>query len=133
MWLQHAFESEGEVDSLLGSVQASQGRLRWAALRRPKRVIIWSTPYKQLYKDPSLVVRVKEVVKPIHELPGVDGIPDGTVARVKAGIGDADRRARQPSRPPRTRNLVAKRTGAHFPLAYRGQRVYHGLGNRGET
>jgi hypothetical protein len=67
--LEHALADEEDVDRFIGQVSTSPALLEWAIKDiRPKRVIIWTTPYKQLYKDPALLVRVAEKVATIEEL-----------------------------------------------------------------
>ena len=64
-------------------------------LQPPADVIFWTTPFKQLYKDPSLVVTDRDVVRTIEEL-GREK-PDGqtsarlrsVLSRVSAAIDDS--------------------------------------------
>ncbi|MBI5818053.1 MAG: HD domain-containing protein [Verrucomicrobia bacterium] len=59
----------------------------------PSRVIIWTTPYKQLYKDPALVVAMHEHTGRIDEV-GVDtpGMhkQKAALTRIESSIKDAD-------------------------------------------
>jgi len=54
--LQHALDSEDQLNSLLLDIAAKRDRLEKACRIIPKRVIFWTTPYKQLYKDPAILV-----------------------------------------------------------------------------
>ena len=60
----------------------------------PSRVIIWTSSYKQMYKDPAVVVALKKTVNPIDELErheAGDAPSDAALLKlVKASIGDAD-------------------------------------------
>ncbi len=60
----------------------------------PSRVIMWATPYKQLYKDPALVVALKNCVDRIDVIAnGKDADLLGhrsTIERIRCSIGDAD-------------------------------------------
>lgn len=56
----------------------------------PKRVIFWTTPYKQLYKDPALLVRVKDQVETVENLATTKSVSEPFQARVVAGIKDAE-------------------------------------------
>ena len=57
-------------------------------------MILWTTPYKQLYKDPALVVRADECVGRIDHLVlgGAAALPPTVNDRFKAGIKDAESR-----------------------------------------
>jgi HD superfamily phosphohydrolase len=90
-FLQHALESENDVDTLLTEIYKDRDRLKRVSSVIPKRVIFWTTPYKQLYKDPSLLVRVdRDVITTIDKLKSVLSISDTLRSRVKAGILDAE-------------------------------------------
>jgi HD superfamily phosphohydrolase len=60
----------------------------------PSRVLIWTTPYKQLYKDPGLIVALKNRVEQIDQLasPGtnVSTNESALIDLVKASIRHAD-------------------------------------------
>jgi hypothetical protein len=59
---------------------------------KPSRVIIWTTPYKQLYKDPAVFVALEGRVGQIDEVPHFDPpLEDvSTMKRIEKAIGDAD-------------------------------------------
>ena len=87
--LEHALDSEEAVNGFLETVAEDDRRLRWAeALPPPKRVIFWTTPYKQLYKDPALLVRVGDRVGTIEALQNEPSLG----ARITAGMSDAERK-----------------------------------------
>jgi hypothetical protein len=59
----------------------------------PSRVIIWTTPYKQLYKDPGVVVALSRLVYPIHQIPenAKDSQEDASVIElIQRSIESAD-------------------------------------------
>jgi len=59
----------------------------------PSRVIMWTIPYKQLYKDPALVVALKNYVARIDEIKPRDAGSIGhrsTIERIRCAIRDAD-------------------------------------------
>lgn len=70
-YLEHAIGSIEEVISdiqKLASADPNSDDLIRARNVIPKRVIIWTTPYKQLYKDPALLVKVDTQVMEIGKL-----------------------------------------------------------------
>ena len=93
-YLQHGFEEEEILWKYIENI-ASEGRpesdLKVAMDFVPKRVIVSATPYKQLYKDPALVVRVDTAVKQIDELRDHDGRPE-IATRVSAAMEDAEQK-----------------------------------------
>jgi HD superfamily phosphohydrolase len=57
----------------------------------PRRVIVWTAPYKQLYKDPAVVVALEGCVGQIDELNNSHTIRDkATRERIQSAISDAD-------------------------------------------
>ncbi len=87
--LEHALDSEKSVNEFVNSVCENDELLQWAAeLMPPKRVIFWTTPYKQLYKDPALLVRVGNRVNTIDGLRDEPSLGD----RIAAGMNDAERK-----------------------------------------
>jgi hypothetical protein len=57
----------------------------------PSRVITWAAPYKQLYKDPAIVVALDGFVDQIDHVTGDTDMPDeSTRTRIEAAIQDAD-------------------------------------------
>ena len=70
-YLQHGYQEEGELWKYIekiATMDLHESELKVAMKYVPKRVIVSATPYKQLYKDPGLVVRVGHAVKQIDEL-----------------------------------------------------------------
>jgi HD superfamily phosphohydrolase len=68
---------------------------RTGAMRHvPSRVLIWTTPYKQLYKDPGLIVALKNKVDQIDKLARLNSreIPEESslIELVKTSIAHAD-------------------------------------------
>ena len=60
---------------------------------KPSRVLIWALPYKQLYKDPALVVTLADWIDPIDVLAGTGlrpGIGESVFERIEKAIADAD-------------------------------------------
>ena len=91
--LDHSFTSTDELDEF---IQDLLSREQLDVVRRilPTRVILWTTPYKQLYKDPALVVRAGECVDRIDRLVQESALAlSPTVhARLEAGMKDAETR-----------------------------------------
>src|SRR4029077_8080726 len=82
---------ESAVDEILTDIARDRQRLKRVSSIIPKRVIFWTTPYKQLYKDPSLLVRVSHhVTTTIENLRAEPSISDTLRSRVEAGIRDAE-------------------------------------------
>src|SRR4029077_7193204 len=90
-FLQHALDSESAVDEILTDIARDRQRLKRVSSIIPKRVIFWTTPYKQLYKHTSLLVRVSHhVTTTIENLRAEPSISDTLRSRVEAGIRDAE-------------------------------------------
>ena len=69
-YLQGYFDSDTDVAKYGAAIvadESSDGAARAMALV-PSKVIIWTTPFKQLYKDPAVMVATKDVVVRIDEL-----------------------------------------------------------------
>ena len=88
--LEHALGNESEVDALLERIYADESALKWAHSIVPKRVIFWVTPYKQLYKDPALLVCADDHLWSIEDIPDLPTAPRTLASRVRAGIADAE-------------------------------------------
>ncbi|MFL5245999.1 MAG: hypothetical protein ACJ8FY_28345 [Gemmataceae bacterium] len=67
--LQGVFETDEELCQEIKAIMADEHLARQATDVIPSRVIIWTTPYKQLYKDPGVVVALSKLVHPIHQIP----------------------------------------------------------------
>jgi hypothetical protein len=90
--LTHAFASEEAVDDYLGDLRKDRKRLERVRVPEivPKRVIFWTTPYKQLYKDPAILVCVNDKLIRTIECLQRDAPSDALRARVTAGVSDAE-------------------------------------------
>lgn len=90
-YLQHGFASRGDLNSHLGKIAGDTSLLRAATATVPKRVIFWTTPYKQLYKDPAILVCANAgVVGTIDKLQHDPRISPDLRERLQAGIRDAE-------------------------------------------
>ena len=95
--LDHSFATTEELDEFVEKRARSEGTLDWVRSVVPGRVILWSTPYKQLYKDPALVVRAYEHVGQIDALASHDHanhtqLPPTLLSRLRVGMEDAEAR-----------------------------------------
>lgn len=89
--LQHALPSEEQLNAHLLGLADNRAQLERVCRVIPKRVIFWTTPYKQLYKDPAILVCANdEVTTTIERLRTAAGISEPLRNRVKAGIQDAE-------------------------------------------
>lgn len=93
-YLQGLFNTREELRNHVLSVIDDGDLVRKAMAVVPSRVVIWTTPYKQLYKDPALVVALQGWVGQIDELKhgaenGAEGDPWLT-GLVEASIAAAD-------------------------------------------
>ena len=91
--LDHSFESTDELDAFIAELT---GEGKFDTIRRmvPSRVILWTTPYKQLYKDPAVVVRAGDCVDRIDLLAqgSAPALAPTVQARLEAGMQDAESR-----------------------------------------
>ena len=71
-FVQHAFKSSQELIAEIMEIAANSSRLQEATDCVPRGVIIWTTPYKQLYKDPALTVLLPKAVSRLDNLPKPD-------------------------------------------------------------
>jgi hypothetical protein len=65
--LDHSLESVHALNEFVRK-ETKGDELAWRETVVPRRVLLWATPYKQLYKDPALVVRAGECLGRIDEL-----------------------------------------------------------------
>jgi HD superfamily phosphohydrolase len=95
-YLEGIFDTDGDLckyANRIGSDEASPELVEKARNLIPSRVIVWTMPYKQLYKDPGIVVALDECVGQIDsvvdrkEFPKLD---KSTRERIETAIGDAD-------------------------------------------
>lgn len=96
-YLQGIFATDRELWEYASSVVADNAApelINQAMNVVPSRVIIWTTPYKQLYKDPAVVVALGSWVDPIDEFekkyPQASTQNESVRDLVKASIKDAD-------------------------------------------
>ncbi len=87
-------DSDKEVLQQAKTIVEDPERRKQAMDVVPSRVIIWTTPYKQLYKDPAVVVALKSKVARIDDLArwkSGDALTDESLFKlVRASIDDAD-------------------------------------------
>jgi hypothetical protein len=89
--LQHAIDSEEEIDSELSALAKDEVHLSRVRATVPQRVIFWTTPYKQLYKDPAILVQVNDLdPMTIDELLEMPSVSSSLKQRLEAGIRDAE-------------------------------------------
>jgi hypothetical protein len=67
--LEHAYSVQ-ELPDRIAAIMRDPMRLDAAMRCVPRGVVIWTTPYKQLYKDPALTVFVRGDVCQLDKLPG---------------------------------------------------------------
>ena len=88
--LQHGLDTEDDVYAELEKL-VSGNRLGKVTEAIPKRVIFWTMPYKQLYKDPGILVRVNDgLTTTIDRLKSHEEISKSLSSRIEAGIRDAE-------------------------------------------
>lgn len=99
--LDHSFASLDELHRFIGNQVIDGPNLQWAKSIVPARVILWVTPYKQLYKDPAIVVRVGDQIARLDQLAtnttsmlSEDGkeLPGAFRRRLLAGLQDSETR-----------------------------------------
>src|SRR6266568_18202 len=87
---EEAFVYAARISAAGGDATVLQNAMRMV----PSRVITWTTPYKQLYKDPAVVVAVGEIVESVDEIvtKSTARLPqyEDIAGRVNSGIADAD-------------------------------------------
>ena len=88
--LEHALESEGDLYELLSTLATSPAQLDEIRGDIPKRVILWTTPYKQLYKDPEILVCVGDNTSTLEDLRKPTNVNESLRLRIEAGMKDAE-------------------------------------------
>ena len=97
-YLEGVFDSVTELckyaREVIGNSNSQEDLVKKAMAVKPSRMIIWATPYKQLYKDPAVVValedcvgQIDEICKPYFPCPVKDS---STQNRIKKAVEDAD-------------------------------------------
>lgn len=92
-YLESVFDSDRElVEYAEGIISAKQssGLITKATNQIPSRVIVWTVPFKQLYKDPAVVVALNGCVGQIDRVVTTAKLDDSTRIRLETGIRDAD-------------------------------------------
>lgn len=95
--LDHSLENAKKIDEFIEQEVCSGKRRDWAMQCMPRRLILWTTPYKQLYKDPAIVVRAGDLVGRIDEfvgrkVPGHEQLQASVRTRLAAGLADSESR-----------------------------------------
>lgn len=92
--LDHSLESIDACDAFIEEEVRAAGLVPWTKTVMPRRVILWTTPYKQLYKDPAIVVRAGAHVARIDALVKEEdsSLAPSILERLKAGMNDAESR-----------------------------------------
>lgn len=89
--LRHAFDDENELDEHINNLFASDdGRIKHFNKLLPRRVIFWTNPYKQLYKDPAIWVGAKGITAKLDSLQKDERLSQALRSRVAAGLKDAE-------------------------------------------
>jgi HD superfamily phosphohydrolase len=87
-FLQHTCD---DVNQLVREVAADDKQLETViAARPPKHVIFWVLPYKQLFKDPEIVIRVEDHVTTIDDLLDKIDVRDFVKDRIRAGLSETE-------------------------------------------
>jgi len=98
--LDHTFESPRALYEFIETRVCHGDDLAWAMGVLPRRVILWTTPYKQLYKDPAIVVRAGDSVGRIDDIVREyrlngrreDSPPASVLSRLDIGLRNAEAR-----------------------------------------
>jgi HD superfamily phosphohydrolase len=96
--LDHSLESIKALDKFIEDKAREANNVGYAWIRGviPQRVILWATPYKQLYKDPALIVRIDECIGRIDDLAKPANsrtkrrLPQSILERLQKGLHDAE-------------------------------------------
>ncbi len=87
-FLQHTCD---DVNELVREVLADDRHLdAIIKTRPPKHVIFWVLPYKQLFKDPEIVIRVGDNVTTIDSLLEKNDVREFVKHRVRAGLAETE-------------------------------------------
>jgi hypothetical protein len=91
-FLQHAFLSEKDLDDHFAKHISRTPRFGSQGIPFPKRVIFWTTPYKQLYKDPAILVEAQGIIATVEQLHRRKSVSEALRLRILAGLRDAEAR-----------------------------------------
>ncbi len=97
-YVEGVFDTATELWSYTDKIAALEGSdesLEKARNLIPSRIITWTAPYKQLYKDPAIVVALGKCVEQIDEIAkpsfrGRSNLDSSTHERIRTAIADAD-------------------------------------------
>jgi len=88
--LEHSLET-GDLDKRISAVLQDKELLSaLCGAKPPKRVVFWTVPYKQLYKDPAVLIRVRETVARIDRIVRIPEIEASVAGRVAAGMAQLE-------------------------------------------
>jgi hypothetical protein len=90
--IENVLEHSIDIDDLNSYVhrQAEKSITQLCIPIPPKRVIYWVTPYKQLHKDPAILVCLDKQVTTIDCLSGLPQTPESVRRRVIDGMADTE-------------------------------------------
>ncbi len=92
-YLQSVLDTDAELQKYAEKVAATE-RLEEAYGAVSSRVLVWTTPYKQLYKDPAVVIALEGCVGQVDEVTSPDFSQplrdEKTWGRIDSAINDAD-------------------------------------------
>jgi HD superfamily phosphohydrolase len=92
-YLEGIFDTDDDICSFAERIAAADAPVQVVENARnliPSRVIAWTMPYKQLYKDPAIVVALERCVDQIDKIVKSANLDDLTRKRILTAIGDAD-------------------------------------------
>jgi HD superfamily phosphohydrolase len=90
-FLRHAFDDEDELEEHInGHFNSDDGSIKHLERLVPRRVIFWTNPYKQLYKDPAIWVGAEGVTARLDLLQKDTKLSKALRSRVAVGLRDAE-------------------------------------------
>jgi HD superfamily phosphohydrolase len=91
-YLEGFFADPAELFSYVEECIGNAGTLRRVLQIIPTRFLFWTLPYKQLYKDPKVVVALEDCVGPIDAICETDRtrLQKSTKERIESALRDAD-------------------------------------------
>jgi HD superfamily phosphohydrolase len=87
--LEHSCDPES-VNSLTEAIKGEEKLQKLIDDCPPKRVVFWAMPYKQLYKDPAILVCIDERVSDLDRLKSIEDVSESARIRVEAGIQEME-------------------------------------------
>jgi hypothetical protein len=94
-FLRHALKRDtvDAVDDLMTELVADKARLERASSHITRSVIFWTTPYKQLYKDPAILVCLDDsTTMSLDAARTSESASEALRSRIEAGISDAEKK-----------------------------------------